>query len=146
MRSRDGNSSLTRTIRTIVVLFLVSLVYSSSLLALDNTKEFLISYRYVVRDTMLYNDSLQITNTMTKCNGDPQSPLLLDIYKNSNLKSIIIENSEIFIDYIHKLGLHVEHVGKTINYQHSSITILTLKTTCFKVDFNEKFVRIAPLK
>ena len=63
-----------------------------------------------------------------------------------NIKNIISTNSQEFLDYVHKLGLHVEHKDLTINAQNSSTTVLTLKTTCFKVDFNENFAKIAPLK
>ena len=47
---------------------------------------------------------------------------------------------------MHKLGLNVEH--KDVNNKLSNthlVTILTLKTTCFKVDFNDNFVKISPL-
>jgi len=83
---------------------------------------------------------------MQKCKGDPQKPILLEHNKSKNLKDVISSANSEFIDYIHKLGLHVEHNSVTKNMQNSSTTILTLKTTCFKVDFNEKFAKIAPLK
>ena len=62
------------------------------------------------------------------------------------LKEIISSNFEEFIYFIHKLGLNIEHKDKTINFEHTSTTVLTLKTTCFKVDFNDNFVKISPLK
>ena len=137
MRSRDGNHYLTRTICS-VILF-------SSLASLD-AKEFLISYRYVVKDATLYNETLHISNSMKKCDGEPQEALILPTSENENIRSTISNNSEQFIDYMHKLGLHIEHKESTINSQNSSTTILTLKTTCFKVDVNENFAKIAPLK
>ncbi|WP_415397955.1 hypothetical protein [Sulfurimonas sp. CS5] len=135
MRSRNGNHSFTRTV----------LIFLLSSLALD-AKEYLISYRYVVKDAILYNESLSISSSMTKCLGKPLQALTFTSYGNENLKQNISENSELFVDYIHKLGLQVEHKGITNNFQNKSTTILTLKTTCFKVDFNDNLVRIAPLK
>ncbi|MEA2091138.1 MAG: hypothetical protein U9O83_02080 [Campylobacterota bacterium] len=137
MRSRDGNHSLTRTICSIVIL--------SSLASLD-AKEFLISYRYVIKDATLYNEILHISSSMKKCSGKPQEALILPNFGDKDLKFTISKNSEQFIDYIHKLGLHVRHKESTINSQNKSTTILTLKTTCFKVDFNDNFAIIAPLK
>jgi len=137
MRSRDGNSSITHAIW--------SLIFLSSFALLD-AKEFVISYRYVVKDATLYNETLYISEAMQKCDGIPQKPLLLRTYKDKNLKKIIKINEQEFIDYLHKLGLSVEHKEKTTNHINTSTTILTLKTTCFKVDFNDNFATIAPLK
>ncbi len=138
MRSRDGNCSLTRTVCSVILLLLSSLAL--------NAKEYLISYRYMVKDATLYNETLHISASMKKCSGKPQKALVLPSFGDNNLKLTISKNSQEFIDYIHRLGLHVEHKETTINSQNKSTTILTLKTTCFKVDFNENFAKIAPLK
>lgn len=136
MRSRDGNHSFSLRLCRVII-------FSS--LAL-NASEHLISYKYIVKDATLYNETLLVSDAMTKCDGKPQKELIL-INKNSdNLKQLIFANSEEFIDYIYKLGLHVEHKEATSNLQNSSTTTLTLKTTCFKVDFNDNFAKIAPLK
>jgi uncharacterized protein YigE (DUF2233 family) len=82
---------------------------------------------------------------MKKCSGKPYSELLLASNNQNDLKKIIALNSSEFIDYIHKLGLHVEHKETNINLQNSSTTTLTLRTTCFKVDLNDSFARITPL-
>lgn len=137
MRSRDGNRSITRAICSLILL--------NSFASLD-AKEFLISYRYVVKDATLYNETLHISNSMKKCSGKPQEALILTSFGDEDLKQTIRNNEQDFIDYIHKLGLHVEHKERTTNYQNSSTTILTLKTTCFKVDFNDNSAKIAPLK
>ncbi len=136
MRSRDGNPSITRAICSIILL---------SSLALD-AKEFLISYRYLVKNATLYNETLYISPAMKKCSGKSYNPLIVPSFGNDNIKLTIEKNSETFLDYIHKLGLHVKHNELTINAQNKSTTLLTLKTTCFKVDFNENSARIAPLK
>ena len=135
MRSRNGSYSFRFAILIILI----------SSLAL-NAKEFLISYRYVVKDAILYNETLSISTSMTKCTGKPLKALTIDRFGNENLKQSISKNSQLFVDYIHKLGLHLEHTGITKNYQNTSTTIITLKTTCFKVDFNDNLVKIAPLK
>ncbi len=136
MRSRDG--SLNFSLRLCQVIILCSLTLNAS--------EHLISYKYIVKDAILYNETLLVSNAMTKCSGEPHSELILLNTTDNDLKKLISQNSEEFIAYIHKLGLHVEHKETTANLQNSSTTTLTLKTTCFKVDFNDNFARIAPLK
>ncbi|MFA6191374.1 MAG: hypothetical protein WC665_03390 [Sulfurimonas sp.] len=136
MRSRNGNRSISLSICSIIL-------FSS--LAL-NAGEYLISYRYVVKDAILYNEVLSVAKAMKKCDGIPQTAIELETNGSSDLKKIISENSDEFIDYIHKLGMQVNHSDITLNAQYKSTTILTLKTTCFKVDFNDNFARIFPLK
>ena len=136
MRSRDGNNYRSFAI--------CSLIFFNSLVL--NASEYLISYRYVVKNAILYNESLQISKAMRSCVGKPTSFIELPHYDSNNLNEIIGKNSQEFIDFIHKIGLNVEHKESTINSQNNSITILTLKTTCFKVDFNEYFARISHLK
>lgn len=136
MRSRDGNRHFSRRFCSIIL-------FSS--LAL-NASEFLISYSYTVKDATLHNESLLISKAMKKCSGIEQKSIILENNGKKDLKKIISNNNEEFINYIHKLGLHIEHNEKTKNYQHTSSTTLTLKTTCFKVDFNDNFAKIAPLK
>ncbi|MDH4944925.1 hypothetical protein [Sulfurimonas sp. C5] len=136
MRSRDGAYSILRTICAIIL-------FCS--LALD-ASEYLISYRYVVKDAILYNEHLDISPAMQRCTGNPQKSLFLDPHNTDDLTSVIDTNKEEFINFLHKLGLQVKHRSKTTNLQNSSTTVLTLKTTCFKVDFNDTFVKITPLK
>lgn len=137
MRSRDGNLNFSLRLCQLVILF--------SSLAL-NASEYLISYKYIVKDATLYNETLLISKAMTKCEGSPQDELILQSRDEESLKKLISQNSQEFIEYIHKLGLHVRHDEKTVDMQNSFTTVLTLKTTCFKVDFNDNFATIAPLK
>ena len=136
MRSRDGNNYYSLAICSIIL-------FNSLVL---NASEYLISYRYVVKDAILYNESLQISHAMKDCVGKPTSFIEFPHDESDNLIQIIDNNSQKFIDFIHKIGLSVEHKESTINAQNSSTTILTLKTTCFKVDFNDYFARISLLK
>jgi hypothetical protein len=136
MRSRDGDHTFTRSV-------LLLALFSS--LAL-NASEFLISYRYVIKDAILYNETLDVAKAMKKCSGTAQKLLSLEHHNRKDIRDILSINSTEFIEFIHKLGLDVSHRGETINMQNSSTTILTLKTTCFKVDINENFAIIAPLK
>jgi len=99
-----------------------------------------------VKDVILYNEKFYISKAMQKCKGTPQESITLSNEKNKPLKQLLSDVDSEFIEYIHKLGLHVQHTGITKNMQNSSTTIITLKTTCFKVDFNDFFVKIAPLK
>ena len=136
MRSRDGNK--TRLLSICSIIFLSSLSLGAS--------EYLISYRYVVKDMTLYNDSLQVSRAMRKCDGKPQNYIEFYDKDSTDLNGIIEQNSIEFMDFIEKIGLNVEHKETTINAQNSSTTILTLKTTCFKVDFNDNLARITHLK
>ncbi|WP_418641150.1 hypothetical protein [Sulfurimonas sp. ST-27] len=136
MRSRDGNHTFSLSICAIILFH--SLALSAS--------EYLISYRYVVKDALLYNRGLEISHSMHKCKGFPSNTLILESDNSKDLKKIIAHNNEKFINYIQKIGLNVQHYASTINFQNTSTTIITLKTTCFKVDFNDNFVRISALK
>jgi len=138
MRSRDGNRYFSRAVQVVLLLFISSLALQAG--------EYLISYRYVVKDAMLYNETLLISKSMQKCSGIPYNPLILDSTDKKDLKEIIRQNREEFIEYLHKLGLDVKHQDITKEYQYSATTILTLKTTCFKVDFNDNSVKISALK
>ena len=137
MRSRNGSNYFSLTIYVIILFNSLAI----------NASEYLISYRYVVKNAILYNEKLQISNSMIKCHSMPskQNQLILKNY-NNDLKYTISKNAQKFIDFIHKIGIEVRHQDKTIDTIYSGTTILTLRTTCFKVDFNEKFVRIIPLK
>ncbi len=137
MRSRDGDRYILLRLSTIVFIFLNLSLFSD---------EYYISYRYVVKDAILYNESLLVSPAMKKCQGDTHTPITLQNNNYKNLKSIISHNSQEFIDYLHKLGLQVKHEEKTLNHVNSSTTVLTLKTKCFKVDFNENFAKLEPLK
>lgn len=141
MRSRDGNRTF-----SLSICFIILLLISAKL----NATEYLISYRYVVKDATLYNEKLFISKAMQKCKASDEStqikPLILESSSNKNLREIISKNKNEFLEYLHKLGLYVEHKSSTTNLQNTSSTILTLKTTCFKVDFNDSFVKIVPLK
>lgn len=137
MRSRNGNSTLSFPIQAIALL-----LFSLAL----NASEYLISYRYLIKDAILYNQNLDIAKSMKPCSGTPYEPIIFQAENIQDIHEVISLNNEEFIDYIHKLGLSVKHHEETNNYQNSSTTILTLKTTCFKVDFNDNFVKISPLK
>ncbi|MCK9472388.1 hypothetical protein [Sulfurimonas sp.] len=136
MRSRDGNLNFSLRLCSIIL-------FNSLALCAD---EYLISYKYIVKDATLYNETLLVSKAMTKCQGKPQEEFILQNSAQGDLKELLSKNPEEFIEYIHKLGLHVNHDEKTINMQNSFTTIMTLKTTCFKVDFNDNFAIIAPLK
>ena len=141
MRSRDGNFSFSFTISTIRLLLL--LVLSSALFA----DEYLISYRYTVKNSSLYNETLYVSKAMKPCQLKAyRRGLTLDRKSSDTLKDTLLKNSDTFLEYISKLGLDIKSSDQVYNQQDNSFTSLTLKTTCFKVDFNEKFVKITPLK
>jgi carbonic anhydrase len=101
----------------------------------------------MVKNMTIYNENLFISHAMHKCEGKTQTPINLDIKnKETNLKKIIYNDFDRFINFIHKLDLEIKHNDKTIDYEHTSTTTLTLKTTCFKVDINDNFAKLTPLK
>lgn len=85
---------------------------------------------------------------MTPCSGEiGESKLLLSTTNDTkDLKKIILQNSELFFTYINSVGLHVRSDEVTNNGINSSLTIVTLKPTCFTVEFNDNLVKIAPFK
>jgi len=136
MRSRDGSFTILLRFCTLIFFYTLTL----------NAGEYLISYRYVVKNTILYNESFQISHAMKKCKGSIQKTLLLDANGTKNLKKIVSHNYEKFISFISNIGLDISHKETTINFKNYSTTIVTLPTTCFKVDFNDNFVKISSLK
>ena len=136
MRSRDGNCY--RSLAVCTVIFFNSLVLHAS--------EYLVSYRYVVKDATIYNESLQVSHAMQPCPGEVISVIELPVLKDDTFGSLIEENTLEFIDFLHKIGLDLQYQSLVKNSIHTSTTVHTLKTTCFKVEFNDNFARISPLK
>jgi len=83
---------------------------------------------------------------MQPCKGKPTSFIELPILEDDNLHVVIKENALEFIDFLHDIGLDLTYQSVVANAIHTSTAIHTLKTTCFKVDFNDNFARISPLK
>jgi hypothetical protein len=142
MRSGNGDNTQPFSISSLVILFILS---SATLFA----DEYLISYRSVIQDAIIYNETLTISHAMQKCPQNSflnEKALLLPIKKSKDLKEIILQNYEEFLEYLQKSGMKVEHAQETRNSINHSTTRLTFQTHCFKVDFNDNFVTIAPLK
>ena len=136
MRSRDGNSTLLFSVFSVVLFNSIAL----------SASEYLVSYRYVVKDATLFNETLYVSKAMKKCSGVPKQEIILENPDKKTLKELLSTANLEFIEYVHKLGLHVAHSEINQNFYNSSTTTLTLATTCFKVEFNEDFAKIAPLK
>ena len=79
MRSRDGNSYL--SLRLCSIILLCSLALHAS--------EYLISYRYTIKNLTLYNETLLISKAMQKCDGIEQEKLVLENSTNSNFAKMI---------------------------------------------------------
>ena len=139
MRSRDGD-------RTLLCRFCALILFGMFTLA--EGSEYLVSYRYVTQDAKLLNESLQVSHAMKKCSNElfDLPALYLNAQPHEDLRTILLRRFDLFFDYIQKLGLHVVHRDHLLNRQTTSITSLTLKTTCFKVEFNDSFVIIQALK
>jgi hypothetical protein len=136
MRNRDGNNSFTLAICSLI------LSYSLALSA----DEYLISYRYTIKNALLINETFNISKAMQKCSGKPYKELLITKKKSESLKELLSKRDGEFLAYVEALGIDVKSRERTENFTSNSLTIVTLKTKCFKVDVNENFVIIAPLK
>jgi len=136
MRSRDGSFTILLRFCTLILLYTLAL----------SADEYLISYRYVVKNAILYSESLQISHAMKKCHGSAQKTLLLNADGTTDLQKIISLNYEKFISFINTIGFEISHKERNVNFKNHSTTILTLPTTCFKVDFNDNFAKISSLK
>lgn len=137
MRSRNGNSALLFSICSLIFCFCNL-----------NGDEYIISYRYAVQDATLLNDNLDISKAMTPCVGHHLGPSLsLSFSKNTkDLKKIILSHDNEFFAYMNRFGLHVRSFDSLSNGMSSSLTTLTLKPTCFTVEFNDNLVKISPFK
>lgn len=139
MRSRNGNNPFTRAIYATLIFAFTSL----------EAEQYLISYRYASKNAVLSNESFHVSRAMTPCGRKIDKSIktiTLPFADDQNLKNILLENFEVFFEYIQTLGLHINHKDNTLNHQSDSFTIITLKTTCFKVDFNDSLVTMQALK
>jgi hypothetical protein len=136
MRSRDANhTSLFRFCAIIISLF------SSALFADD----YLISYRYSVKDSELFYEKATFTRSMQPCETTKISPIYIKNPKHKPLEELLFEPDGTFFRLMSRLGLEVVNNEETNGFIHHSLTLVTFKTRCFKVDVNEKFVIISAL-
>ncbi|MDX9813350.1 MAG: hypothetical protein WC144_03070 [Sulfurimonas sp.] len=133
MRSRDGSRAI-----------LLRLFIITTLPFLLKADEYLISLRYIIKDSYLYNDSLWISKAMSKCSGE-LSDISLTLESQKDLKTTIKDNPDEFFTYLQKVGLSVKSHDKTTNLINSNTTEIELRTTCFKVDFNENLAKITAI-
>lgn len=83
---------------------------------------------------------------MQKCIGKPsKKSLVLESDQKRDLKVILDENIDDFFSYLQQVGLYIQNRDTTIDLQNSNTTTLTLKPQCFKVDFNDNFVKITAI-
>lgn len=135
MRSRDGDNHIWFSICTLISLIWLP-VFAS---------EFIISYRLVVADAKILNEHLDISESMTPCVGHRGHYIDFEISETKNLRKIIAENRDEFIDFLQKNDLKVSHSSININLKNRSQTLLQMAPQCFTVDFNDDFVRIFTL-
>jgi hypothetical protein len=85
---------------------------------------------------------------MTPCLRTPyDEKLTIELQENSHdLKKAVLQNFDSFYLFINKIGLHVRNDEKIQNGMSSSIITVTLKPTCFTVEFNDNSVTLTPLK
>jgi hypothetical protein len=81
---------------------------------------------------------------MSKCSGE-LSDISLTLESQKDLKTTIKDNPDEFFTYLQKVGLSVKSHDKTTNLINSNTTEIELRTTCFKVDFNENLAKITAI-
>ncbi len=131
MRSRDGSNTI--LLRLLLIFFCINL----------SADEYLISLRYLIKDSYLYNDYLWVSKAMNKCEGTPKESLVVTSF--GDVRATIEANQDQFFEYLQKLGLQVHSQDKTTDFQNSNQTELLLRTKCFKVDFNDNLAKITAI-
>ena len=105
-----------------------------------------ISYKNVVKDFQLYNQKILVSRAMQSCSGTIHQSILFQKDNNDTFEHFIEKKTQNMIDFFNKLGLHVDSNDSfSANNSHTNTTI-TFFTQCFKVDFNDDFVKISALK
>jgi hypothetical protein len=140
MRSGNGSRPFSLSVCTLTLF---------ACLSLEGSQEYLISYRYHVKNAKLYNESLQISQAMKPCLGKKYAKSLILEKKESTKQDfhhLIKQNRESLINYLEQLSISVKNKDSLSNNALTSATTITFKTECFKVDFNDNFVIITPLK
>ena len=134
MRSRNGNRAFLLAVCTVTAFFPLC------------ADDYIISYRAATQDALLLNEQLNVSRSMRPCSGTPLDPLVLYADEERPLKAILTEHSDSFFTFLQSLPLQLTHHEKTTDGQSRSVTVLSLPPRCFTVDFNDGFVKIAPLK
>lgn len=118
------------------------LFYSSALFA----GEYLISYRYTIHNTILTNEELFISKTMTKCLGSPSHPLIFPSKKTDSIKKTILLNKERFVEYLEDIGVEIQAHSLSTNTQTQSSISITCKTQCFEITPFDGYIKISHLQ
>jgi hypothetical protein len=97
---------------------------------------------------MLYQEKLNVAPAMKQCKKSKitAKSLLLPRINKEKLSKIIENNFEDFENALLGWGVSIKANDQTFNAKNHSQTVITMQTTCFKVDFNENFVTLTPLK
>lgn len=105
-----------------------------------------IGYQAVVKDAILVNETLSVSQAMTPCEGSAVSYLKLDSSKTHNIHDLLKAHNETFYEYLRHHALHVRHREELMNQQSRSLTTLTFPTQCFAVEFKANLAKIALIK
>jgi len=105
-----------------------------------------ISYRYVVKDFQLYNEKILVSRAMQPCSGTSNQSIIFQKENSETFENLIKEKKQKMIDFFDKLGVHVKSDDSFDTTNIHTNTTITFFTQCFKVDFNDKFVKISALK
>jgi hypothetical protein len=123
-------------------LSIYSLIFFSTLLIADTYR---IGYRAVVKDSILIDETLNISRSMTACYGSKKSTLTLNT-DTKNVRLLLNKNSEKFYEYLLHQSLHVRDNSKISKNISTTLTILTFPTQCFKVTFKGNLAKITLIK
>ena len=134
MRSSDAGCSLS--------LSLYSLIFFSAVLFADTYR---IGYRAVVKNSVLVDETLNISRSMTICRGSEKSTLVLEADDN-NIYHLLKKNSNRFYEYLLHQNLHIRDNSKVSRNISTTLSTLTFPTQCFKVTFKGNLAKISLIK
>ena len=137
MRSYHRNHTFPFSTQIIILFFYSSVAFAD---------EFFISYNYFVHNAIVKSQNLSISRAMQKCQGSPQDTIFLPANNKKNSITIIKNNEEVFIEFLHTLGMTVTY-NDTL--QHSLIdttTTMIFKTQCFSIEKYQDSLKISLLK
>ncbi len=135
MRGSNASRSLSLSICSLIIFF-------SSICLADTYR---IGYRAIVKNSILVNETLNISKSMTPCYGNKTSILTLDS-DTKNIYHLLKKNSNKFYEYLLTQSLHVRDNSTTNNNISTTLTTLTFPTECFKVTFKGNLAKIALIK
>jgi hypothetical protein len=132
VRSRNGNRPLLFT----------SFILSSALCF--GTESYYIGYRFTVKNTQAYNETLSVSKAMQPCQVTtaPLQRIVLQRIGNESFESLLNREKSLFIEFALPMEIRIKSNDTLHTHSLQSLNSLTLPTKCYAVEFNDEFVTI----